>query len=587
MISREERLIFEKMQMPLVLFSVDNGCVRAELITDGLCGMGNKDRATFMEQLNRDLYLQVHPDDKEWMKRDFDNFILKINSFDVVYRNRIQNLGGYRMVHAIGKWQKMKDGTEMACVAYHDMVDPVWKIGKIFSNSEKENSDLLYTDVVTGLPNLSYLRQFSNKRLEDIRTCEKQPVVIYLDVKSLHEYNIQYGYSMGDELMRLYAGLFRDMFPEAMITRAADDHFVIIDEYRNDDIIIKKIDEINLRAKKIAYGKIHGIHAGICRVGDEMDVPKAVDCARQVVKEIGDDLSTVLKFYSEEQKERYWKERYILENLETALDNQWIKPFYQAIVRTATGKFTIFESLARWIDPVCGEIYPSQFIPIYARYHLIYKLDLYMVEQVCKDFEKRKRTGLPIVPVTINFSAQDCDYVDMAESLNRIIDKYDIEHDFIIVEITEQDLAQGTEFFRTQLKRIRDYGYKLWIDDFGSGYSSLNVFSQYDIDRIKFDMDLLRHLDDNNGANRRILKAFVGVCRELGINTLSEGVESEEQYEFLKNIDCDMAQGFYFNRPESLDAAIFKYKSIGAMDKFETIDERKNNSELWLEDKNV
>ena len=581
MISQEERLIYEKMQMPFVLFEVSNGNARAELISDGLCGVGNKERDIFLEQLNRDIYLQVHPQDKAWIKREFDNFLHKTNGFDVVYRNKIQNLGGYRMVHAIGNWQKMKDGTEMACIAYYDMLDPMGKMAKLFSPPVKDESDLLFTDVVTGLPNLAYLRQFSNERLQIIRSCQKQPVVIYIDVKSLHDYNVQYGYHMGDELMRLYAGLFKDMFPNALITRAADDQFVIIDEYENDDLITKKIDEINSRSKHMAYGKTHGIHVGICKVESAMDSAIAVDYARLTMKEIGDDLSTVWKFHSEDQKEKHWKERYILENLETALENKWIVPFYQAILRTSSGKLTILESLARWIDPVCGEFYPDQFIPVYARYHMMHKLDLYMVEQVCIDINKRKGTEVPVTPVTVNFSAQDCDYVDLADELNRILEKYDVDHEYIIVEITEQDLALSTEYFKEQLKKIRDNGYQLWIDDFGSGYSSLSVFSQYSIDRIKFDMDLLRHWNDNSGANRSILKAFTGVCRELGVGTLAEGVETEEQYEFLKEIDCDLAQGYYLHKPESLEATIFKYKSFGSYVDFETMEERKERSISW------
>lgn len=540
MLSQEERIIYERMQIPFVLFEVDDDKCRAVLISDGLCGVGNKEREVFLEQLNNNIYNQVHPDDVEWMKRDIESFFHKMNNFDVVFRNRINNLGGYRMVHAIGKWQVVEDGTEMASIAYYDMLDPEGKLGRLFSYGEHDESELLYKDVVTGLPNLAYLRQFSNERLQIIRSCDKQPVVIYIDVKALHEYNSKYGYAQGDELMRLYAGLFKVIFPNAMVTRAADDNFVIIDEYISDEIIIDKIEVICQRAKAMAYGKTHGIHVGIYKVGSDVDSVKAVDFARQAMKEIGDDLSTVWRFYSDDQNEKYWKERYILENLEVAMENEWIRPFYQAIVRTSSSKYTIFESLARWIDPVCGVIPPDEFIPVYAHYHLIHKLDLYMVEQVCKDFEKRKAAGFPILPVTVNFSAQDFDYIDVAEALNMILEKYNIEHSNIIFEVTEQDLALGTEYFKKQLNLIRANGFKLWIDDFGSGYSSLNVFSQFDVDRIKFDMDLLRHWNDNNGANKRILKAFVGVCRELGVNTLSEGVETVEQYNFLKEIGCDM-----------------------------------------------
>ena len=120
------------------------------------------------------------------------------------------------------------------------------------------------------------------------------------------------------------------------------------------------------------------------------------------------------------------------------------------------------------------------------------------------------------------------------------------------------DVAKGAEGFRFQLERIRENGHRLWIDDFGSGYSSLNVLNQYHVDRIKVDMDIIRHMDDNNGANRKILKALVGVCRELGMHTLSEGVETKEQQEFLSEIGCGMLQGFYFYKPMPLEALLEK-----------------------------
>ena len=105
---------------------------------------------------------------------------------------------------------------------------------------------------------------------------------------------------------------------------------------------------------------------------------------------------------------------------------------------------------------------------------------------------------------------------------------------------------------------IRENGHRLWIDDFGSGYSSLNVLNQYHVDRIKVDMDIIRHIDDNNGANRKILKALVGVCRELGMHTLSEGVETKEQQEFLSEIGCEMLQGFFFYKPMPLEGLLEK-----------------------------
>ena len=208
-------------------------------------------------------------------------------------------------------------------------------------------------------------------------------------------------------------------------------------------------------------------------------------------------------------------------------------------------------------------ISPGEFVPVLSRYHLLHKLDLYMAEQVCREFDVRKNAGFALIPVSVNFSAQDFDYVDVPGQLKDILERYGIAPEKIIVEITEQDIARGEGHFRSQLKKIRSDGHPLWVDDFGSGYSSLNVLSRYDVDWIKFDMELIQHLDDHNGANRRVMKAIVNVCRELGIHTLAEGVENEQQLAFLQEIDCELAQGFLFFRPESLEESIYKYQKRG------------------------
>jgi EAL domain-containing protein (putative c-di-GMP-specific phosphodiesterase class I) len=263
----------------------------------------------------------------------------------------------------------------------------------------------------------------------------------------------------------------------------------------------------------------------------------------------------------EDPDAKYWDERYIIDSYKTALEQHWFKVYYQPIVRISNRKMVSLEALARWIDPVRGTIPPSEFIPILSRMHRLYMLDLYMVEEVCREFGIREEAGLPLLPVSVNISAQDFDYVDVPEKLKEITDKYGVSRDSIIVEITEQDIAEGEEPFKEALERIREYGFRLWTDDFGSGYSSLGVLSQYKVDRIKFDMALVQHLDDNDGANRKIMEAMVGVCREMNVGTLAEGVETKEQLEFLESIGCDLAQGFYLFKPDPTDVSIFKFKN--------------------------
>ncbi len=145
---------------------------------------------------------------------------------------------------------------------------------------------------------------------------------------------------------------------------------------------------------------------------------------------------------------------------------------------------------------------------------------------------------------------------------------------FFIIEITEQGLAKATDKFYEQLAKIRENGYKLWVDDFGSGYSSLSVFSNFDIDLIKFDMNLLMNLDSNNGANRAVIKAMIDLAHQLGIHTLCEGMETEEQKQFLLKAGCELGQGFLYHKPESLDSILDRFHKDIPIPKWESEDER-------------
>ncbi|MBP3782236.1 MAG: EAL domain-containing protein, partial [Butyrivibrio sp.] len=279
-------------------------------------------------------------------------------------------------------------------------------------------------------------------------------------------------------------------------------------------------------------------------------------------------------------------QRYIVESFGKAKENGWIKVFYQCFLRIESGNGMGFEALARWIDPEKGMITPDDFIPTLEKYHLMYELDLYIFETVCKEIKIRYDEGLPLLPVSINFSRQDFDYIDVVGEINRIYDEYNIEQygidkSYFIIEITEQGMATATDKFNEQLGKIRENGYKLWIDDFGSGYSSLNVFSKFDIDLIKFDMELLLHLDDHKGANREILKAMIDVAHKLGIHTLCEGMETEEQRQFLLSAGCELGQGFFYHKPEGLDTILDRLHQEIPIPDWETEDERNEREKSW------
>ena len=576
-----ERRIYESSVIPLAMYKKKDGIITADLVSDGFCRMMHMDRPGLVALLDNRMLERVHPDDAGRMVNVIERFANRESGYDVVYRSMHADHGVYREIHAVGDWQRMEDGSEVALIVYTDISDSLNRIARLREDYELYQQDRFYTDEVTGIPNLNYVKLFSNEKANQLRNEGKTPALIYFDIRSMHAYNNGYGYTRGNELLRLVAAEIRAAFPNALLGRGTDDHFILVDEFSGG--IGRKAVAVNERVRSVAYGRTAGVQCAIVQMLPNMKTVEALDGARNVIKEIGDDINVVYRYYSQQMDDEYWMRRYIFQNFENALQNGWIRVYYQPILRTQTRKTTIVEALARWADPVQGTIFPGVFIPVLTRYHLMYKLDLYMVEQVCREFGERRAAGLPPVPVSVNFSAQDFDYVDVVGELNRLVAKYDLSRSDIIVEITEQEIAQATEYFKTQLHRIHEDGYRLWIDDFGSGYSSLNVFSQYRVDRIKFDMLLLQHLDENNGANREILRSIVGMCRRIGVHTLAEGVETEAQFRFLQEIDCEMMQGHYFSKPHPLDASIFRLRETGSVPAAEDGEERSRLCREWLE----
>ena len=237
---------------------------------------------------------------------------------------------------------------------------------------------------------------------------------------------------------------------------------------------------------------------------------------------------------------------YVISNIDEAVKNEWIKVYYQPVIRSLTNRLCGCESLARWIDPVHGFLPPGKFIGALEKSRQIHKLDCFIIEKACEDISCRLKNNLPVVPVSINFSRLDFETVDMLDVLEEAVEKNDIPRDFIHIEITESMIVSDAELMRSEIERFRNAGYEVWMDDFGSAYSSLNLLKDYTFDTLKLDMGFLSSFTDKSKA---IVTSIITMAKNIGVKTLAEGVETEEQAAFLKKIGCARLQGYFYGKP--------------------------------------
>ena len=446
---------YESSPLPFVYFQNINNRPVPVLASNGFCRTVGVDRERVLNWLSTAMTERMDPDDVGVVSKAVDDFMHQHGLFNIVFRFRTDASGRdseagpaasvYTMIHGLGSWQTMHDGTELAVVTFANYSAAHELTRDKVREYTFSRHDRFYRDPLTGLPNLNYLHEYGNDKLAAIRSEGKIPALIYTDVNAMRSYNNQYGFQEGDKLLILSSQTLRLIFPDALVVRVSEDHFLMLTALGSESELEKCLHKVNDEIRKKAYGNTTGLLYGVCPMTEGITLNEAIDHAKHALKQIENDLNLEVSFYSRDSADAFLQERYIVENLDRALESGWIKVYYQAIVRAETGKTAAFEGLARWLDPERGMISPGVFIPVLSKYHLLHKLDLYMFETVCREVKDRVGNGLPIMPVSVNFSRQDFDYIDVVAELNRLYDKYELAKyggkNYFVIEITEQDLA--------------------------------------------------------------------------------------------------------------------------------------------------
>ncbi|WP_081675324.1 EAL domain-containing protein [Butyrivibrio sp. LC3010] len=443
-------------------------------------------------------------------------------------------------------------------------------------------------DQLTGLPNLYSFRKEAQKLMDSRKNREREFVIIYFDIQNFKSYNARYGFEAGDRFLQNIAKHISKIFPELMVARFSDDHFVVLAYY---DSIESRIDDLGRRVKSYNPDAGVDLRAGIYEIDpDDMDISIACDRARIACNSIKKNYDSIFRYYDKELGIQLELAHYIIHNIGDAVLHGYIQVYYQPVVRVITGRVCGFEALARWVDPVHGFLMPGVFIPILEDAHLIYKLDSYIIRQVCQDIKELMDMGLKPHPVSVNLSRTDFHQKDMYRVVNDAVGMFNIPKNLIHVEVTESALDDNQDVLKGTIDKFRRGGYQVWMDDFGSGYSSLNLLKDYEFDVLKFDMKFLQNFG-SNPKETAIWENVINMAEEIGIQTLAEGVETIEAWDFLKRVGCEKAQGYFFGRPMTKEECLdyldeckeITRQSVAEKDE-EALDHNKKIIELKKED---
>lgn len=412
---------------------------------------------------------------------------------------------------------------------------------------------IMQTDLATGVASPEALMQFATKLIAQKQIQEFD--VVFFNIHNFKYVNKVFSYEQGDVILRNYAVQVQGLLKEdEMVARLGGDNFVAIVRKEHQEEIVNKLLNVRLthvtpiKEKEFIFGATIGI-SGLENVEVPREVMARASIAYQAARQRG---TGSVVFFSPEIQRSLMETQSIISNFILALEAEEFVVYYQPKVAISTKTICGAEALVRWMRN--GQLIPPmKFLPQLEREGSICRLDYYVLEQTCKFLKTRMERGKPMVCISVNFSRRHLEEDNMVERVIEIIDRYGIDHKYIEIELTESEDFQNYEIMSQVVNGLRDSGIGTSIDDFGTGFSSLNMIKQVDLNVIKIDKSFIPLEQEYPGKKKDMIMFcnIVGLVKQLGKKTIAEGVETEEQLEYLKEVGCDIVQGYVFDKPLS------------------------------------
>jgi len=392
---------------------------------------------------------------------------------------------------------------------------------------------------------------------------DQRYVLAYTDIDMFKYINTTYGYSEGDNVLREFSRIISENLLEGEVyCRVAADKFIIMMRYVSKEDTKGRMKDFMDRWYRIRtmQGSVHKIivKAGLCITNPDERATLAIDQANIARQSIHESHKSTYVFFDSSMKSTLIKKKEIEDIMDGALVNEEFQVYYQPKFDLATDRICGAEALVRWKRPDQGLIPPNEFIPIFESNEFIVELDYYMLRKVCLQIRSLLDAGRDMVPISVNFSPIHLRDQNFILKITNIVDSAKVPRKYIEIELTESAMFEDSNYLLSTLNTLHELGFRLSMDDFGSGYSSLNLLRILPFDVIKLDKEFFHH-GSTTDREQIIIANVIKMLKELDLQIVSEGVETEEQAQFLKNLECTIAQGYLYERPMTAWDFVKKY----------------------------
>lgn len=421
---------------------------------------------------------------------------------------------------------------------------------RVRDDSNRQLFTTAFVDPLTGADNFNRMcEQFSSK----LAGLNRQAALVIFDINKFKVINDLHGYERGNAVLKRVAQVLQEnLAPEECFCRLSADNFILLLKFEDARSFIKRLHALSTLLRRNCTVEesclMLDIAFGIYEITQE-DLPFYImlDRAHLALEQAKTRLFDKYEFYDAEDRNRIVAEQQIESMMDTALEKGEFELYLQPKCDFVTGEILGAESLVRWVhdDRV---IRPDEFIPLFERNGFILKLDMYIMEQAVRCMARWQTQGMPVVPLAVNFSRLHLSDSRFIPQMRRIMAQYNVPTKLLEAEITESVIFNNLERAQEVVAGLHLYGFPVSMDDFGSGYSSLNVLKELKFDSIKLDKEFLSGFEENPRA-QKVIEGAISMIKTLGVKVVTEGVETREQAEFLRACGADLAQGYFFSRP--------------------------------------